>query len=154
MGDTRAPHFSQQYKPTVLSSMLHFLEKPLEGHLHYKTKTNRNLLQPFQPHPLLLRLGWKTPNRGVILLVANYSRLKIKDLTSPKVISSVNIGGKERRGKKYLGLLWTCVKASWGGHQKACSSTAQLTLCWTKVGKGCRTGTQTPVGPSAATGHL
>lgn len=115
-GDVRTPHFRQRYKPPASSSMLHFLEKPLEGHLHYKTKTSCNLLRRFQPCLLLLRLRWKTPNRGVILLLTNYFRLKIKDLTPPKVISSLDIGGKERKEQMLLGHFGLALelRTSWG----------------------------------------
>lgn len=131
LGDVRAPHFSQQYKIPASSSILHFLEKPLEGHLHYKTKTSRNLLQRFQPHPLLLPLGWKTSNMGIILLFTNYFWFQIKDLIWPKFISSIGIGGKERKEKKCLWHFGPALKLKnfMGRTWKTCSCEAQLAEC-------------------------
>lgn len=120
--------------------MLHFLEKPLEGHLHYKTKTSHNLLQCFQPRLLLLPFWWKTPITGVILLVTNYFCFKIKDRTWPKVISSIDKGGKERKKERekcscHFGPALK-LKTSWGDVRRPAPAKPNLqsALCWSEAG--------------------
>lgn len=78
---------------------------------------------------LLLPLKWRTPTGGVILLVQKDFCLKTKNLTSPKVISSTDTGGKERKEKcclYHFGLALK-LKTSYSGlHEVPAESNLQL----------------------------